>query len=129
MLISSRGGYTRGTKLALLAIVAAAVWAGVGLWPPVKVYFHVREDARRLANRLITSVQAAEDEQLLEAMLAGIHERDRLMLTRADISLERTEASVTVRARLRLPYRFPFLNQDRIWQTTVETQAVKARGF
>jgi hypothetical protein len=122
-----RSSYTRNTKIVLLALLAALVYAGVAFWPPVKTYFHVKEDTRRLANRLLSGQEDLE--QAVEKLMAGIQARDKLLLTRGDVVVEVTEEAVNIRVRLLLPYRFPFVEEQRTWHVTAETRAEKARGF
>jgi len=121
-------GYTRLPKLILLALVIGAGYLGVTFWPAAKTHYRIKNDAKRMANRAFMA--DSNKEALITKFLKVLHERDGLILTRAELTLDDSDPNVHhVSIRVELPYEYPFLGEKRLWKTTIEVIAERSRGF
>ena len=120
-------GYKAG-KLLLVVLIAAAGYFGVTFWPAAKAHYSIKNDAKRLANQLLVK-DGSDPERHVERFLEVVNDREDLVLTRGEVIVENEDDLVEVKVHVELPYEYPFLDEQRLWKTTIEVFAERVRGF
>jgi hypothetical protein len=115
-------GYTRIGKLVILLLLLAAGYFGAAFVPAASTYYRIRSGAQGLANRGLAS--DANFNQEIHSFVRSVYDREGVNLSRSDVYADAGDPDlVEISFQLAIPYRFPLIEQMRLWSTRIEVRA------